>query len=395
MIISVEKPDVDGDPLDMNIVISNKSSDVSSAIEDLAKRTAITAQYSQGATNLYSQQFADNADEEHPAVMRIYIPEGCAKINQILLAWKLEKFRAYEKGAKAGGGSERTSSSGGATVATVASTVISNTFACSSPVSSSGGGLSSTDTNDAQTTGRSSILTTESSSSALVTGENGAHTHTGPNHRHSGDSHTHSFSGSQSIANGHYHSISNPGTSTNTGGVSTNATHSVSISGTTGSGGGGNTGYAGTGSTGESGAHNHTMAPHTHGIEHTHEVAGHSHSFTHYHAVLMAFTIPEQSINIPGHTHSVSIDAHTHDIVYGIYEGGKADSCSLIVDGTAVTIPDGADEMDIVRYLRTDSNGKITRGTWHEIEIVPSGLSRIEANLFVQTFVTSYSGGNY
>lgn len=414
MIISVEKPDVDGDPLDMNIVISNKSSDVSSAIEDLAKRTAITAQYSQGATNLYSQQFADNADEEHPAVMRIYIPEGCAKINQILLAWKLEKFRAYERGASAGGGSEstssagggseRTSSSGGNTVATVAETVISNTFACSSPVSSSGAGMASTSLNDDQTTGNSSILTTYSSSSALVTGENGAHTHTGPSHRHSVDSHTHSFSGSDSVANGHTHSIPNPGTSSNTAGVSTNVTHEVSISGTTGSGGGGNTGYAGTGNTGESGAHRHSMASHTHDMQHTHSVAGHSHTFTHFHAVLMAFTIPEQTITIPSHTHSVTIEAHTHtvkfndhthSIIYGIYEGDKADSCSLIVDGTAVTIPDGADELDIVRYLRTDSNGKITRGTWHEIEIVPSGLSRIEANLFVQTFVTSYSGGNY
>ena len=38
MIIEVGKSDVDGDPLDIDVTISNKSSDVSSAIEDLSRR---------------------------------------------------------------------------------------------------------------------------------------------------------------------------------------------------------------------------------------------------------------------------------------------------------------------------------------------------------------------
>lgn len=42
-----------------------------------------------------------------------------------------------------------------------------------------------------------------------------------------------------------------------------------------------------------------------------------------------------------------------------------------------------------------DEDGKITRGTWHEIKIVPDSLTRIEANLFVQTFVQSVGGGDY
>ena len=54
-----------------------------------------------------------------------------------------------------------------------------------------------------------------------------------------------------------------------------------------------------------------------------------------------------------------------------------------------------ASEMDIVQYLAKDEDGKITRGTWHEIKIVPDSLTRIEANLFVQTFVQSVGGGDY
>ena len=46
-------------------------------------------------------------------------------------------------------------------------------------------------------------------------------------------------------------------------------------------------------------------------------------------------------------------------------------------------------------YLSTDDNGKIRRGAWHEIQIVPDGLTRIEANLTAQVFVQSVGGGDY
>ena len=68
-----------------------------------------------------------------------------------------------------------------------------------------------------------------------------------------------------------------------------------------------------------------------------------------------------------------------------------------MVDGVAVlghTAPT-ADELDIVAWLEKDEEGRITRGTWHTIELVPNKLTRIEASLFVQTFVQSVGGGNY
>ncbi len=238
-------------------------------------------------------------------------------------------------------------------------------------------------------------------------------------------------------------------TATTSTGVSTNGTHKVEISG--------DTGYAGTGTTGSAtptcgdggsgikgnaiyasgnahtetaaggavattsnGAHTHTMGNHTHGMQHTHSVGkhshsmGHTHEFKHSHNVTVVVTIPEQKITIPSHSHVVEIAAHTHtvtipdhthdltledhthEIIHGIYEGGTARNVTLYVDDNEVPAESvKASEMDIVQYLAKDEDGKITRGTWHEIKIVPDSLTRIEANLFVQTFVQSVGGGDY
>ncbi len=133
----------------------------------------------------------------------------------------------------------------------------------------------------------------------------------------------------------------------------------------------------------------------------------------HYHR-LASFTIPPlnievpahgHNVRIPGHNHSVTIPAHTHDltlpdhthgIVYGIYEGSRAQSVSIVVDGTAVPANViTSREIDVSGYLAKDANGKITRGTWHEIQIVPDRLTRIEANLTAQVFVQAVGGGDY
>jgi len=395
-IVNVGKADVRGRRGDVDITIANSPRDIADSINTLADRQGINDLYSQGATNLYAQQFMDNADEEHPAVMRVFVPSGCVRINQMLLSFSAEKFRAYEKGASAGGGSERTSGSGGQVAASTAAVATEGIVQITGPIDSTGSSASTTSECAQQTTSNSSILTTNSSSSALVTGENGAHTHSGPSHRHGLNDHTHSFSDSYSLAWGHTHAIPTPGTSTSTSGVSNYAAKSIDISGTTGSASG-YTGYSGTGSTGEAGAHNHSMAPHTHDMQHTHTVPAHSHTHSHYHGVAVAIKIPELAISIPSHTHTVTIDAHTHGTIYGIFEGEKAGSITIKVDGVAVDGVDGtsASELDIAAYLEKDDEGKITRGVWHTVELVPDALTRIEANLFVQTFVQSVGGGDY
>ena len=503
-IVSIAKSDVRGRPGEIDITIANAPRDAADSINTLADRMGISELYSQGATNLYSQQYADNADAQHPAKMRVYVPSGCVRINQMLLSWQMEAFRAYETGAAAGGatatttssggastqtsssggGSERTSNSGGAYAQTIEQKVVTTTAATGPSQSGHSGStsgntgyalgvggdsMSTTGSGGSGETGNSSLLTTDSSNSMITTLSAGGHSHTisdhnhgmghfhyGPSHTHSidshshsGPSHRHSFSGSDSLANGHYHRISDPGTSTITGGVSANATHNVSISGNTGYSGTGSTGStslttnsagggltgnavtnagnsriyttdAGGGSTSTGGEHNHRMAAHTHGMEHTHTVPAHTHSMQHYHNfshmhnVVCVVTIPAQdiaipahshvfetpshthSVNIPAHTHDLTLADHTHEIVYGIYEGDTASSVTLKVDGNVVPASALTDsEMDIVAYLEKDDDGKITRGTLHEIEIVPNGLTRIEANLFVQAFVQSVGGGDY
>lgn len=146
---------------------------------------------------------------------------------------------------------------------------------------------------------------------------------------------------------------------------------------------------------------------------HTHPLTVHSHGMDHFHR-LASFTIPPLSIEIPahghnvripGHNHSVTIPAHTHDLTlpdhshgiqYGIYEGSRASSVTIKVDGTDVPAAEIASrEIDVSGYLSKDDKGKIRRGTWHEIQIVPDNLTRIEANLTAQVFVQSVGGGDY
>lgn len=277
-IVHIAKSDVRGRPGEIDITIANATRDAADSINTLADRMGISELYSQGATNLYSQQYADNADAQHPAKMRVYVPSGCVRINQMLLSWQMEAFRAYETGAAAGGATATTTSSGGA------STNTSSAGGSSSTTSSAGGaqqvtseqksmtmeaatgevitttGYPSGCTGGAVGTSGSGVASTTSAAGGgntsevqVVVNSVGGHTHTGPSHTHgmghfhhgpahshgiaghthSGPSRRHSFSGSDSVANGHYHRISDPGSSTITGGVSSNSTHSISISGNT------------------------------------------------------------------------------------------------------------------------------------------------------------------
>lgn len=436
-IVSVSKSDVRGRPGEMEITIANAPRDAADSLNTLADRMGIAELYSQGATNLYSQQYADNADAAHPAKMRVFVPSGCVRINQMLLSWQLSAFRAYETGAaaggstvtstsaggastqtsSAGGASERTSRSGGAYAQTLAQQIVTtqavtggtiaghsgDTSGNTGAARNANGEITATGSSGKLTTGGSSILTTDSDGNGISTGEAGSHSHSGP-------SHTHSFSGSDSLSWGHRHTLTD--STEYTGGVAFYEGKTISISGTTGS--------AGSGSTGSAGAHRHAMAAHTHGMKHTHDISGHTHNMAHYHNfshthnVVCVVEIPAQDITIPAHshvfetsdhthrvsvpehTHDVTLGDHTHEIVHGIYEGSTASAVTLKVDGVAVPADAvTSDEMDIVAYLAKDEDGKITRGTWHEIEIVPDDLTRIEANLFVQTFVQSVGGGDY
>lgn len=122
-------------------------------------------------------------------------------------------------------------------------------------------------------------------------------------------------------------------------------------------------------------AHTHTISAHTHSVSaHTHTVQAHTHT-------------------VRNHTHTVQ--DHTHKIEFGIYEGARASSATIKVDGEEIPAQTSYSEIDIVEYLKTDSSGKIQRNAWHTVEILPDTMSRIVAAVFMQTFCNSRGGGDY
>ena len=429
-IVEISKQDTQGDPGNIEITIANAPRDTADSINALANRVGIGELYSQGATNLFAIPFADNADENHPAKMRIFISSGMVRINQMLLSWQLSPFRAYETGAAAGGSTEQTSSGGGGNTYTSSSgggdTYTSSSGGGNTYTSSSGGSstVTSENSNKKSITSNSGGGTTQTSASGggeTVTSEYDGYVsktitasgaETASDH---GEAHKHTVSGSEtgyahdgSHTHGMYHSHTFT-ISSHAHKVTTNShTHSVTIPDHT--------------HTVEIEKHTHdvaipnhshsvtipdhshsvTISSHTHGVtipNHSHSVAipNHTHSVAipdHSHSV----TIPNHTHNveIPNHTHNVTIPDHTHGIVYGIYEGTTAQSVAIKVDGNTVpaSLLDSR-EIDVTAYLAKDQNGKITRNSWHEIQIIPNRLTRIEANLFAQCFIQSVGGGDY
>ena len=297
-VMAVAKDDVLGDPGDVELTLANVERDASSQMAELSSRMSVTQLYSQGATNLYSQQYADNAGPQNPGYMRFYIPTECVRINKVLLSWKYEAFRSFEKGAAASGSiSVSTTLGGETTVAGAQFTTLDGTRQTTSSVAISG---------------NQALGDTGSYGPVATGGEYGDTWHT-----HQVGSHSHSI-GSKFL----------------------------------------------------------NFGSHSHEMDHVHQIPAHYHE-------------------LAGHTHVVNASAHTHESVYGIYTGTTATKATLRVDGVERFVDaSGRDEVDVTQYLEMQ-DGRIKRGVWHEIEIVPDKLTRIEANLFVQLFVQSRGGGDF
>lgn len=123
-VVEVGKSDLRGAPGDITVTLANKSRDIAGSISDLASRTRINETYAQGATNLMMQNFADNADPEHPAVLKIWIPSETVRINKIQLSVEFEQFRAYSKAVEGGGGIDETTDNNDTVVRTTSATVL-------------------------------------------------------------------------------------------------------------------------------------------------------------------------------------------------------------------------------------------------------------------------------
>jgi len=91
------RPDIEGAPGDVRLEIANKSVTVVDDITNLNQRQTITELYAQGATNIDTQNFADNCDPTHPAVLRVWIPPEAVRVNKVYLSYRAEAFRGYTK----------------------------------------------------------------------------------------------------------------------------------------------------------------------------------------------------------------------------------------------------------------------------------------------------------
>ena len=425
-----EKTDIEGDPGNVMLTLDNSVSDTADELNEVLDKIGVQELYSQGATNLYSMQISDSADESHPLTMRFYVPGNVLRINSCLLSWKLERFRSYATLAASGGASTRTSSEGGGATVTLPARTVSVGLAYSGqPMDTEGSeagltggpknflGDPSTHTGSAGNHSHSMVhvhALAGHSHGTVAHNHNYTHVHaiTGHSHGFAGESgtysigHNHSLAGEGASTTGAIYSgnksirvtpsgtVENSGTLWTTsgysavGGAASNVTSSASPN-TLSSGTLWSTGAyatvegAGMAATGENGAHAHEFS-HVHDMPHVHNIA-HEH------------TIPAMEFTLSAHNHTVNLPDHTHELTPGIYEGSMARNIRLLVDGEE--IPESAlgdvDELDVSAWLRKTQEGKIVRSAWHEVEFVPDALTRITANLFFQVFIQSRGAGDY
>jgi len=331
-IVTVSKSDITGAPGDIDVEIAKKTRDIASSISSLQDRTRINEVYAQGATNQMIVPFADNADENNPATMKIYIPDTMVRINKCILNYQLDNFRAYSKAIEGGGATTQSTNDGGASTQSSSAggegTQTSSSGGASTQSSSSGGGTQST----------SDVQVMEPGISQDYTVSSGSHLHTIP-------------SGTVLMVQG-----------------------------------------GGTVTWGHGGVHSHDLYNHGHEVN----IPDHQHSVpipSHTHSVNLPSHI--HSVNIPNHQHSITLPNHTHDLEFGIYEGNRANSITIKVDGNILPTTQPGQDINIIPYLSVDSEGKIQRNTWHEVEIIPDQMTRVLANIFMQIFTNSRGGGDY
>ncbi|WP_226619877.1 phage tail spike protein [Cytobacillus firmus] len=150
-IMKESKSDIKGDPGNVQLEVGNLNADLGTTQADLQRRQQINELYAQGATNISNFAYNDNADQDNPAEIEIYLPDEMVKVNKLFLSFKTDKFRAYERAIGGGGSIVKSTSSGGGTTAT------SSSGGGSQQTSSSGGGVAKSTAAGGGTTVSSSI----------------------------------------------------------------------------------------------------------------------------------------------------------------------------------------------------------------------------------------------
>lgn len=107
------KSDIIGAPGEIEIEIGSLTDDIATTNADIERRQQVNEVYAQGATNIDSHDYNDNADQDNPAVIRFYLPEEMVRVNKLDLTFETTEFRTYGRATAGGGATSTTSSSGG------------------------------------------------------------------------------------------------------------------------------------------------------------------------------------------------------------------------------------------------------------------------------------------
>ena len=238
-----------GDIDDIQYELSNKQPTLASTIADLANRQRIETTYSQGATNIYSVCFVDNADANNGLDCDFYMPRSMRFVNKVVAKIKYDSFRAYSGTTEQGGSISSTSAAGGQ--------ISSTSESGGGGTSAAGGGQSKT-----SAAGGKSTESTNQFDLASDTGTYGIISLTG-------------YSGLTSTTSGHSHKVPDH-------------MHRIRV-----------TNFA----------HKHsvTIPSHRHSFEiddHVHELPAHTHSFS--------LSAHSHTFELPSHKHDIEPGIHRY-----------------------------------------------------------------------------------
>lgn len=339
-IVKESRSDIKKEEWNVSLELGNLTDDIATTSTDLERRQQINELNTDGYTNLLTYSYNDNADNENPAEIQIFIPEETVRLNKAVLSYKTDNFRAYERAIEGGGAIVSSTSSGGATVQSTSS------GGESTQTSSSGGGVSTSTSSGGGTTQTSAA---------------------GGDHYHL------MFEGGSPVSHDEGNDREFFANASSSGGATARVVMGGTISTTL---------YT----RGSSGNHTHSVS-----------VPAHTHDFStpaHTHSV----SIPAHThnVSVPAHTHDITLPNHTHAIDFGIYKlSTLPTSVTIKIDGNTHTIHSvNADDVDLIPYLSKESDGRVTRG-WHTIEILPNARGRINAQIYTQFFISGHGGGDY
>lgn len=150
-IVKESKSDITGNPGDIQLEIGNVTEDLGTTQSDLQRKQQINDLYAQGATNILTFGYQDNADSNVPTIIPFYIDDDVVNVNTCELTFRTKPFRAYSRATAGGGATVKSTSSGGGRTAT------SSSGGGTSRSTSSGGGTSRSTASGGSTTQSSGI----------------------------------------------------------------------------------------------------------------------------------------------------------------------------------------------------------------------------------------------